>query len=226
MYELDIYEKSGEYYAENPNVTYMDKPLGKWVVKLDSNKIKACAKFIDAVMSPVKDCKDWSSSVEHYNVIINGDTIKLYNNLCNSDSINYFILNELVFKEKFDSVKHEQEILAKQINQKLKGTWYFKPLTKKLKRNEQFVLTRTNSYKSKCYWVIADSLSFKNNCNSILNLTYSTTYELNIRDVTYFEIQSGFKIDNDGNRTVTNYGATFILNKVDANYLIITYLWE
>lgn len=59
-----------------------------------------------------------------------------------------------------------------------------------------------------------------------MNFTLSDKYGLNIRDEIYFEIIGGFNKDKDGNITVENNGATFILNKVDSNYLILTYLWE
>lgn len=223
-YDLDIFMKGGEYYAENPSIVYKNKSYGKWITKMNSKKIKACIDFLYAAKHAEKDCLNESSLSEDYYVIIGNDTTKIFDAGCKWDSMTFFRLNSILFKKQFDeqAIKIDEQI--KMLQKQLTGRWYYS-MTKPLKQNDKLVLTKANTNKSKCYWDIGNKGSFKSNCNAIMNYEKSVSCEILLQNNTLFIINPGVNYGQDGT-TIANQGATFELLKNDNKTMVLKYWWE
>lgn len=226
-FEIKVYKKDDKFYADNitPYFYFGKQTDSVWTVELDQFKVLKCNKFLSKAKSLPKECPERSTSIKDYTITFANDTIKIRGD-CDWDSLDFFSLRQLLFKDKFEELELKKSNLINDLNKKIIGKWYFKPLKTDLKRDDYFVLTKTNDFNSECRWVFGKEHSFKSSCNKILDFTYSDKYEWQVDGDIYFKIQPGIITDKNGSMTVGNYDATFTLEALAENELKLKFLWR
>jgi hypothetical protein len=226
-FEIKVYSKADKYYADNisPYFYFGKQTDSVWTVELDQFKIAKCNQFLSKAKLIPKECPKLSTSIEHYIITFAKDTIKIRGE-CDWDSLDFFSLQRLLFKDKFEQLELKKLNIVNNLNKKLIGKWYFKPLKKELKKDDYFILTKTNDFNSECSWEFGNQLSFKSSCNKVFNLMYSDKYGWQVNGDIYFEIRGGIITHKDGSMTVGNYGAIFTLEELTDNELKLKFLWE
>lgn len=226
-FEIKVYKMADRYFAENitPYFYYGKQTESIWTVELDQFNISNCNKFLNKAKSLPKECPQLSTSIKDYTITIEQDTLKIRGE-CEWDSLDFFTLRQLLFKDKFAELELKKSNLIIDLNRKLIGKWYFKPLNAELKRDDYFILTKTNDFNSECSWEFGKEYSFKSSCNNIFDFSYSNKYEWQVDGDIYFKIEPGIITDKNGIMTVGNYDATFTLEKLMDNELKLKFLWR
>lgn len=226
-FEIKVYCKGDKYFADNisPYFYFGKQTDSVWTVELDQFKVSQCNKFLSKAKSLPKECTERSSSIKDYTITFAKDTIKIRGD-CDWDSLDFFSLRQLLFKDKFEELELKKSNLINGLNKKVIGKWYFKPLIAEPKRDDYFVLTKTNDFNSECIWEFGKEHSFKSSCNKVFDFTYSDKYEWQVDGDIYFKIQPGIITDKNGSMTVGNYDATFTLEALTENELKLKFLWR
>jgi len=226
-FEIKVYSKADKYFADNisPFFYFGKKTDSVWTVELDQFKVSQCNKFLRKAKSLPKECPERSSSIKDFTITFAKDTIKIRGD-CDWDSLDFFSLRQLLFKDKFDELELKKSNLINGLNKKVIGKWYFKTLKTEPKRDDYFVLTKTNDFNSECSWEFGKENSFKSSCNKVFDFTYSDKYEWQVDGDIYFKIQPGIITDKNGSMTLGNYDATFILEALTENELKLKFLWR
>jgi hypothetical protein len=226
-FEINVYKKADKFYADNitPYYYYGKQTDSIWTIELDQFKISTCNKFLNKAKSLPKECPEFSSSIKDYTIALINDTIKIKGD-CNWDSLDFFSLRQLLFKDKFQELESKKTNLINDLNNKIIGKWYFKPLSLPPNRGEYFILTRNNDLNSECYWEFGNEYLFKSSFNKYFGFKYSDKYKWQVDGDVYLTIQPGIITDKDGSMTVGNDGATFILDKLMTNEIRLKFLWR
>lgn len=225
--EINVYIRDNKFYADNVFPTYSINGSKSivWTVELDNYKILNCIKFIQKAKALPKECPNNSTSITEYIISFSNDTVKINGN-CQWDTLDFFQLRKILFKENYAEEAQKKVNQINNLNKKLFGKWYYKPLTSEPKRGEYLILTKTNEFNSECFWEFGNEYLFKSSCNKFLDLTYSDKYEWQVDEDIYFKIQPGIIKDINGSMTVGNYDATFILDTLTDNELKLKFLWR
>ena len=188
-FEIKVYKTDDKFYADNlsPYFYFGKQTDSVWTVELDQFKISKCNEFLSKAKSLPKECPERSTSIKEYTVTFANDTIKIKGD-CEWDSLDFFSLRQLLFKDKFEQLELKKSNLINDLNKKVIGKWYFKPLVTELKRDEYFVLTKNNDFNSECSWIFGNEYSFNSSCNKVLAFTYSDKYEWQVDGDIYFKI--------------------------------------
>jgi len=234
-YELKVYKENNRCYARNsiePEFYVGGKVDSNWTVELDSNKIKTCIKFINKARTLPKKCQELTSSITEYQIVFGNDTIKITGD-CKWDSLDFFSLRDVLFKERFSELELKRLALVERLNKQLQGKWYFIPFKKEPLKMDSLILSRKNNFFSDCFWEFGIDNSFKSSCNSILDsfscnkifdLTYSNKYEWSEEEIILLEVQPGMITESNGNMTFGNDGATFMLDTLNDSNLKLLFM--
>jgi hypothetical protein len=226
-FEIRVYSKADKYYADNisPYFYFGKQTESVWTVELDQLKLSICNKFLNKAKSLPNECPVQSTSIKDYTITYAKDTIKIKGD-CEWDSLDFFSLRHLLFKDKFEELELKKSKLIDDLNRKVIGKWYFKPLKTEPKGDDDFILTKTNDFNSECNWEFGNEQSFKSSCNKIFDFTYSDKYEWQVDGNIYFKIQPGIITGKNGSMIVGNYDATFTLESLTDNELKLKFLWR
>lgn len=89
-YEIRIYKKSGDYYADNITGRLFS-------AKLDEKKKSICAAFIKKAATLPRKCPSLISGVEDYTIVVGSDTMRITGN-CDWGDLHFDQFAELIFK--------------------------------------------------------------------------------------------------------------------------------
>ena len=114
-FEIRVYKKANKFFAENisPYFYYGKQTDSVWTVELDQFKISNCNKFLTKAKSLPKECPKLSSSIKDYTITIGQDTLKIRGD-CEWDSLDFFSLRQLLFKEKFEELELKKSNLRRE----------------------------------------------------------------------------------------------------------------
>lgn len=70
------------------------------------------------------------------------------------------------------------ESIIEDLNKRISGKWF-------LKKEDHFVLTRTNKFHSKCFWEFGPNNSFKSSCNDVIDFSSSKKFDWTINEKIY-----------------------------------------
>jgi hypothetical protein len=226
-FEIRVYKKADKFYADNitPYFYYGMDTDSVWSVELDQSKISTCSKFLNKAKSLPKECPERSTSIKDYTVTFSKDTLKIKGD-CEWDSLDFFSLRQLLFKDKFQALELKKSTLVNDLNKKLIGKWYFEPLKTAPKKDDYLILTKSNDFNSECSWEFGKEHTFKSSCNKIFDFTYSDKYAWQVDGDIYFKIHPGIITDKNGSMTVGNYDATFTLETITEKEIKLKFLWR
>lgn len=223
-YEIKVYKLGDDFFADNiaPFYYYGTKTDSVWTVKLTKEKKKLCENFIKKAKSLPNECPQMSSAFENYMIVLPYDTIEI-NGECDWDKLDFYNLSNTLFSEKFRELSKKRKQLEKELNSKIYGKWNVLNLHSEQKRGNILILSRVNN--SKCNWEFGHNFLFRSYCNDIFDMSKSEDYLWNIdQGEIYLIIQAGFNKEKNGDISVANYGAEFIVENIDKNYIQLKFL--
>lgn len=218
-YQMKVYKKGNNaYYAENirPFHYYGYKTDSIWSTKLNKQQISTLKKFLLIAKRLNENCQN-SNSIPEYQIITDKDTLKITSD-CDWNNLDYFSLQENLFKTKFNDLKKKRKAIIDSLDKKITGKWYYEPLKEKPKKGDCIKLTKVKQNQSDCYWEFSKNY-FKSSCNNVMNFTYTKDYEWNVDGQINLNISPGLIIAKDGSMTIGNYNQEFILKFLNDNEL-------
>ncbi len=232
-YSISIMTDNGQLIVKKiqPNYYYGTITDSIWTVIIDSNRLKIIKRFIEKAKELNGNCPIESTSVDDYNIVIHNDTTYKIHGHCDWDSLDYFTIEKLLFKEHFNDLEKRRVSLKDSINKLLIGQWIVNGLHKGLKQNDSITLWRTDELDDlevgTIIWNFDDSLKFGSLDNNIFDLAYSNSYDLLVENGSVdLRINSGALIDKKGNITIQNYGAYFSILEMESEKIILNYWWR
>ncbi len=232
-YSISILTENGQLIVKKiqPNYYYGTKTDSIWTVIIDSNRLKIIKRFIQKAKELNGECPSLSSSIDDYRIDILNDTTYNINGHCDWDSLDYFSIEKLLFKEHFNDLEKRRISLKDSINKLLIGQWIVNGLYTGLKQNDSLTLRRTDELddleEGTIIWNFGDSLKFGSLDNNIFDLTFSNSYDLLVENGSVdLRINSGALIDKKGNMTIENYGAYFSILEMESENIILKYWWR
>lgn len=223
--EIRVYKKADKFYADNitPFFYYGRRTDGKWTVELDKAKIETCNRFLEKAKKLPKGSSFQSRSDEEYTISCSFETLYISGDY-EWDGLDFYSLRKILFKEKFAELEVKKSNSLNNLNRKLKGRWYIKPMTSKPKWGDIFILTKTDIYKSGCFWDFGDNYAFKSYSKKYLNVTYSKRYHLQIDKDIVFIIERDMNKDQDSYSTIGDSETGFILESLTDKELKLMFL--
>lgn len=229
-YQMEIYSEGNTVFGKKiePNYYYGAKTDSIWLVELDSAMMKTIREFIETSKRFIGDCPIQSTSIDIYYITIEHDTShRIYGN-CDWNGLDYFSLEQKLFEKKFSELNRYRSNLKDSMVNALKGEWVVNGLKKEMKQNELLQLQRTDEFDEQevgtVIWSFGDSLSFNSSNNKKIDLTYSKSYGLNVKNGSLdLIISPGFAIQpNEG----YNYGVYLTIEKIETEKITLQYWWR
>ncbi|MBK9719033.1 MAG: hypothetical protein IPO85_16265 [Saprospiraceae bacterium] len=223
-YEIKVYKLGDDVFADKigPHYYYGTKTDSVWTVKLTKEKKKLCENFIKKAKSLPKECPQIGSVLEYYIIVLPHDTIMIDGD-CDWNKVGFYNLSNKLFAENFRELSNKRMQLEQELNSKIYGKWCVLNLHSEQKRGDIIILSRVND--SKCNWEFGHNFLFRSYCNDIFDMSKSEDYLWNIdQGKIYLIIQGGFNKDQNGDISVANYGAEFIVENIDKNYIQLKFL--
>lgn len=148
---VEVYKSGGHYYAERiaPGSWVGNDLDTVWRIKLDSTQIAMSKAFIKTVKRVPPHCEYAGSGLTLLEVITENDTISIEGECDWGDAVDFFILWDVLFKEKELELELRRAKLVTKLTQQLKGRWYYKPLKNEPKRDDCLVLFRKKNASNK-----------------------------------------------------------------------------
>ena len=150
FYSMEIY-KSGEKIKaikKSPFYYYGSGTDSTWTTEIGKSDLKLITEFINKAKSIKDTCSFNSSSIDYYDIIIKGKTLKIVGN-CEWNGIDYDSLETKIFKHKFVELEKKREIVADSLVKSFNGFWDVSGWENGVLKNQDLVLTRTTENEPK-----------------------------------------------------------------------------
>jgi hypothetical protein len=223
--EIVVYRLGNKYFAENaaPQFYIGKNKVDLWRTELNATQVATCMQFQKKAGTLPAECPEVSMVPKTYQITANNKTTTIQGD-CDWDGIDFFDLRSALFSEYYTQLDARRRAFTDSLSSLLHGKWYFSAPPGKPEPGSRLTLQKKQNNTKTCFWEMGKNSSFKSTCNEYINLSYSIRYALNTEGNIFFEIQGGTTTDADGNTSIRNFGATFVIDSVDDLELKLKFL--
>lgn len=223
--EIVVFKKGDRYVAENaaPQFYIGKNKVDKWRTELNAAQIAACIQFQKKAGTLPAECPEVSLATKTYQITANNKTTTIQGD-CDWEGIDFFDLRSALFSEYYAQLDARRRAFTDSLSSLLNGKWYFAAPLGKPEPGSRITLQKKRDKTNSCFWEMGKNSSFKSTCNEYINLSYSIRYALNTEGNIFFEIQGGTTTDAEGNTSIRNFGATYVIESVDEQELKLKFL--